>query len=919
MKNAWLPDHRPVLLVLTLAVAAAASGCGGTGDSTFHSAWPEGIDRVWVGPDHFANRLADWRIANGRLECVEAAPRFPLRTVFLLTRSLLAGDRAFSMRVTTGPVESDRTPSSRSFTGFLIGGGGEQVDYRLTAWTHHKPAEDGGLLAVVDGSGNVAFRSNSTDLQVGNQWAVSGGVEESAIPLLAGATEGNGIEGGLRNSIVLELSGSRTATGYELRLVARDLESSTIVSEAIYSDVPKNYLDGGIALVSHLGPVDSPYGWWFREWEVSGKKIARHEDRRFGPVLATQYTLSEGNLHLTAQMPPLGPDDTGSVTLEVRRRGRGPWRVVDETEWIADSYIAPFGVEGWDSSRDTPFRVRYELKGRSPGFEICTFEGMIRAEPEAGEFVVAAFTGHKNYTGGLKWNSLGYWFPHRDVVDAVAWHDPDFLFFSGDQVYEGDLTPAIRNPVDKAILDYLYKWYRWCWGFSDLTRDRPTVTIPDDHDVYHGNIWGAGGKKATATQGMTAQDSGGYRMPPRFVNAVHQTQTSHLPDPYDPSPSGQGISVYYTDISYGGVSFAVLGDRQWKSSPTVAVPAGRFVNGWPQDPDFDPVTGADVPGAVLLGERQLEFLKEWSADWKNATWMKVVLSQTIFANVATIPADASSGAVLPSTPILDRDVYLPDWKKASDGDSNGWPQSGRDRAVREIRRGFAVHIAGDQHLGSTIQYGVDEWGDAGFALCVPSVGNTWPRRWFPPEPGLNRDPGAPQYTGDFFDGFGNRMTVHAVSNPYLTGIEPTNLHDRAPGYGIVRMDRASRGIIIECWPRWVDPSAPDAEQYPGWPVALNQLENYSREPVGFLPRIAVEGLEDPVIQVIREDTGEIVYTLRILGQTIQPRVYSLETTYTLVVGDPDLEKLERYIGLQAADNRADAAGMIISFLNGSGR
>jgi hypothetical protein len=108
-------------------------------------------------------------------------------------------------------------------------------------------------------------------------------------------------------------------------------------------------------------------------------------------------------------------------------------------------------------------------------------------------------------------------------------------------------------------------------------------------------------------------------------------------------------------------------------------------------------------------------------------------------------------------------------------------------------------------------------------------------------------------------------------------------------------------------------------QYPGWPVVCNQLENYSREPAGYLPRIAVEGMETPVIQVIREDTGEVVYTLRIPGQTIQPRVYSLETTYTLIVGDPDLEQLERYTEMKAAENRADAGGMIISFLNGSGR
>ena len=101
-----------------------------------------------------------------------------------------------------------------------------------------------------------------------------------------------------------------------------------------------------------------------------------------------------------------------------------------------------------------------------------------------------------------------------------------------------------------------------------------------------------------------------------------------------------------------------------------------------------------------------------------------------------------------------------------------------------MRKGLAFHIAGDQHLGSTIQYGIDDWNDAGWALCVPSVANVFPRRWFPPQPGRNQKPGAPRYTGEFTEGFGNKVTVHAVSNPHDVAAEPAELHRRAPGYGI---------------------------------------------------------------------------------------------------------------------------------------
>ena len=61
-------------------------------------------------------------------------------------------------------------------------------------------------------------------------------------------------------------------------------------------------------------------------------------------------------------------------------------------------------------------------------------------------------------------------------------------------------------------------------------------------------------------------------------------------------------------------------------------------------------------------------------------------------------------------------------KMAADMDSNGWPPSGRDRALRAMRKGFAVHLAGDQHLASTIQYGVE---DSATALS-PSASLPWP-------------------------------------------------------------------------------------------------------------------------------------------------------------------------------------------------
>jgi hypothetical protein len=531
--------------------------------------------------------------------------------------------------------------------------------------------------------------------------------------------------------------------------------------------------------------------------------------------------------------------------------------------------------------------------------------------------VVAAFTGNHNVSkpgverGSFPWDK-GIWFPHTDLVQHVTAHKPDFLFFSGDQVYEG-ASPTAADFMQPS-LDYLYKWYLWCWAFRSLTRDIPSVVIPDDHDVFHGNIWGAGGKATdVGLTGANAQDSGGYKLSPEFVNMVQRTQTSHLPDPYDPTPAGQGIEVYYTHILYGGISFAVIEDRKFKSAPKGLLPEANIRNGWAQNPDFSAKERADAAGAVLLGKRQLDFLEAWASDWGDGTWMKVLLSQTLFSNVATLPEGAQSGAVIPGLEILPPGKYAQNERPAADMDSNGWPQSGRNRALRIIRKGFAVHLSGDQHLGSTIQYGIDDWNDAGYALCTPSVANFWPRRWYPPTPGTNQKPWAPKYTGEFEDGFGNRITVHAVSNPHLSGQEPAGLHDMSPGYAIARFNRNTRKISLENWPRWADPENPEHGPYPGWPVIFDQMDNYGRRADGYLPKFVVEGLLNPVVQVIDETNKKIIYTLRINGDRFRPKVFG-EGPYSVVIGEPGTENIKTLKGLTAKKNDA-ADQLTVSFQN----
>ena len=824
----------------------------------FTSHWPEGVHRTWIGPEFWANRLQDWQLNNGRIECLTSETN---RNINLLTWRLGEEEGEFSMKVTTGLITGTLPRNDKNWLGFRIGAKGQFQDYRDDA---------------IYGKGLNVGITTGGDLFIGEPSVKQNGNARALIPYLDKALE-------------LEVSVQLKEGKYRLLVSATDPATGELLAEIVESDIPEQSLHGSIALVSHFTNMDRNNnipGGWFDDWILKGSKISNDPDRTFGPVLFSQYTLSRGVLKMTAQMPPVGEDDGKEVYFQIPEKN--DWKTIETATIDPLSRTATFRLDGWDHAKDTSYRLAYSLNTGNRELTEFYYEGMIRKEPlDREELVVAGFTGN---------NDLG--FPNNDLTEAIKYHDPDLLFFSGDQIYEGVGGFGTQwVPVDKAILDYLRKWYLFGWEYGELLRDRPCISIPDDHDVYHGNIWGAGGiATSPGLSGGAAQDAGGYKMPARWVKMVERTQTSHLPDPYDPTPIEQGIGVYYTELNYGGISFAILEDRKFKSAPKPLIPEAEIVNGFVGNKNWNAVEKGDVPGAVLLGQRQLDFIEQWAGDWSNHTWMKVVLSQTIFANVATLPEDASSDVHVPGLRILKEGEYPPDDRPVADMDSNGWPQTGRNEAIKKIRKAFAVHIAGDQHLGSMIRYGVDQWGDAGYAFCVPAVSNVWPRRWFPTNPGANRKEGDPDYTGDFSDGFGNKVTVLAVSNPVFTGQKPSNLYDRATGYGIIRFNKKTRKTVVECWPRFVDPSDADAKQYTGWPLTIDQVDNYGPEPYGWLPQLNISGMEDPVIKVFKDD--ELVYALRIKGSDFIPAIFE-PGLYRIEAGDPDQDNFKVFTNLEA--------------------
>lgn len=864
------------LIILFIIIISGA--CSKTQRVKFTSEWSSSPDGIWVGPELWANRLQDWEVVDGKLLCINSKP---MRTVHLTTRK--ATEERGNINVSVNiEIKKGSSYVNEAAAGFLIGAG-RGLDYRAASLIHHSYGKKAGLFIGLDAAGNLFVRDFEK--------------EDTYIEYNSGNNSS-------WKRAYLVLSVKPRGENYSVRVTAVDPATNLIIDRLELNGIEPDRIEGNIALVSHSGNSrESDTSFSFQNWQVSGSKLSYKPAHMIGPIVGLQYTLSRSTLKINVQMMPISELENKSLEMYILENDK--WRKISEAKLDNNSYSALFRIDNWEENEDIPFRVTYTLKRKSN--RTYTEYGIIRHDPvEKEEITLLSLScveqvikPDKNSWMGIDAGSFpwdwGLLYPHEQLTDNLKQFDADILFFAGDQVYEG-ASPTAADTGPLAHLDYLYKWFLWCQTYKDLTANIPAITIPDDHDVYHGNIWGAGGKATPpGLTGADAQDAGGYKMSPEFVNKVQATQTRHLPDPYDDTPVEQGIGVYYTECNIGGVSFAILEDRKFKSAPRDLLPEAEIFNGWPRNLDWNGKRRSNIE-ATLLGERQLIFLEDWAADWSGGTWMKAVLSQTLFANLSTIPADAIDDNITQVSEVPDSGIVMTTDKFVNDFDSNGWPQSGRNRAISKFRKAFATHIAGDQHLGSTLQYGIDNWRDAGYAIVSPATGCIWTRRWHPPVEGSNREDNWPPNLGDFEDGFGNKITVYAVANPHKSTIEPTRHHELSTGYSTIKFNRNNRDIELANWPYYSGPE--NGTPFPFWPVKFNQLDNYGKQADAWLPEVICTGIDDPVIRITRERTGEMVYTLRINGNSFQPGVFAYGN-YIIEIGEPDNGRWKKLEGINA--------------------
>ena len=759
-----------VLAQTSNAQSASTDPSGNTASAAnaTNISWADAFDRTFLSADCWANPMENWSVVNGAAEC-SSGGRF--RNIQLLTHQLTHPQGALKMSVTLSQVQQGAQDGG---AGFQLGIRSELNDYRS----------------------NV-FAANGIRAGIANGKLVIG-TSSVAVP-------------GLTNpqNITLTLRGIPNGNSYDLSLTATSAEGVKLGS--LNHTSPAKTLLGNVALVNNFGNgrvrgKNSTSGnggrYRFNDWSVAGDAFTVNSDQHFGPLLWTMYSLSDSRgdegfvMKLSALTAPMGAQDSHDVELWIRKNDQ--WQSLGSADLDQDAWVATFRIPNWDEKMATPYKVVYQQQHRSGKQTESTWEGVIQANPTGRPLRLAAMTCQKDYG-----------FPYAPVAENIIKLTPDMLYFSGDQLYEDHGGYGlIREPADRAILNYLRKYYMHGWAFRHAMKNAPTICLPDDHDVFQGNYWGESGAPMKVKVN-DASSHGGYREPARMVNAVHKTTVAHHPDYYDATPVKQDISVYYGDMVYGDVSFAIISDRQFKSGPE-HVSTGEGREDHVEDKDFD-TSKLDKPGLVLLGERQETFLKEWASDWRGHK-LKVLLSQTVFAGVATHHGS--------------REGYL-----KGDLDSGAWPQTARNNAINILRPAMPLHINGDQHLTTLTQYGVKKQRDSFWSFCTPAISAGYPRWWLPDEvdmPHENRPDHGFDNTGEFTDGFGNFAYVYAVGNPEV-GTKKNRYelaHQKGSGFGMVTIDTEAKTYFLESFRFAVDATDGNpANQFPGWPVTIRQREN----------------------------------------------------------------------------------------------
>lgn len=267
---------RSLLFLLTLAGSLSAHAASTAID------WRNINDRRWPGSAFWANRLQDWSVRDGHLQCAYEHGGADWRTAHLLTHDLSSeGDRF--------DVELMFIAAVEGHAGILLGGGEGQLNFKQASMIQGIPGLGGGFLVDADFSANaLCVRDFGTDAEVKIPSPIK--KKQFRDKLQPGTPLTLKIVGQRKNKSTFTVDVTLNADG-------------TAVATA-QADVPADRLVGNVAIVSMGGTQQAPHG--FAGLRLSGDRVAEHPHRAYGPIGGVLYSVAGGDLKVGVQCMSVG-------------------------------------------------------------------------------------------------------------------------------------------------------------------------------------------------------------------------------------------------------------------------------------------------------------------------------------------------------------------------------------------------------------------------------------------------------------------------------------------------------------------------------------------------------------------------------------------------------------------------------------
>lgn len=425
----FMPVTPRGLSYLMLVVLLSACRSSQPPPIAYAEIWPT-QSRRYIGPDYWANDLGDWRVENGQLLCVSAAPE---RSLHLLTQSVAddSGDLYLSTQVQL------LQPQLRAgYFGFQVGTRAAVDDYRATATI---------------GQGIICGLTAQGELFIGDT------AQADAISPLD-----------MRIAWELRLRAQpQDGQRYRLSLTAHELNTGRRLEEISRDSLALDDLQGGLALVSSFQETKAPQQAVLRfdHWQVGGTLLRAHPERAYGPILFTRHSLDQQTLTLAAYLAPVNSQVSRLIRLEIDR-GQG-FQLEKESTLDPMSRVARFQLSRWQPEGPTPYRLSCQLNTDTGLTRYALVDTLLPPPAPAAQQRLAAL--------GLP-QTPGY--PYPRLMALLTDQSPHWHLGVAPEP-PADLPNSLTDADHPALLRHLQQWQELGWMMAPLWQKRPSLlTLP---------------------------------------------------------------------------------------------------------------------------------------------------------------------------------------------------------------------------------------------------------------------------------------------------------------------------------------------------------------------------------------------------------------------------------------------------------